>query len=476
MGNNSHLPALLIAGSIQGGVLAVIVFLLTRYLRLLSPTSKTWLWRLVFLRFALAFLPLEPVALPVLPRPVNTAAAAVLTARPASPAPNVFVASNGFEAPDPTEFTHINWVTVAWLLVVAVLIGRFVFLCLQTRRLVNEATPLKTLRELPRYPDLVDAAGLRRAPKLLVSDGLPSPTLVGGFYPAVLLPFEVVETASDEDLEMMVAHELAHLARKDLWWQGLEGLVQTVFFFHPLLWLARQRSHLATESATDALAIRIAGAPPRRYAEMLVRVTLHTQNPVRPPAPVLALFGSSRTLYQRIDAMQTLNTKPTLARVAATILAVAGAVTLLPAYRLQTPELASDKTKGLSDLKQVAIATLMYVNDWDDIYPVFKDPQKLHDAIHPYLKNREIWNTHNPKGTTFNYALNLANVNMTSIPEPSNAPMYFESGTWQDGSRLVAFTDGHVKIIHPDRWADVEKRLKTKYPKGTVKKTKGVGH
>ena len=60
-----------------------------------------------------------------------------------------------------------------------------------------------------------------------------------------MLPTGFCEEHHRDDVQMALAHELAHLKRRDLWLAGVPMLTQTLFFFHPLAWLAIRESAAA---------------------------------------------------------------------------------------------------------------------------------------------------------------------------------------------------------------------------------------
>src|SRR4051812_39481777 len=73
----------LISASIQGGILAGIVWLLVQVMPSLPPAAKVWLWRIVFLKFALGFAGVANVPLHVLPAAAPVVVSQPLEAEPA---------------------------------------------------------------------------------------------------------------------------------------------------------------------------------------------------------------------------------------------------------------------------------------------------------------------------------------------------------------------------------------------------------
>src|SRR4029078_1460517 len=94
-----------------------------------------------------------------------------------------------------------------------------------------------------------------RKPEVRLSTNPGSPCLIGVVRPVIVLPSAVLESCSAEALNAALLHELAHINRRDLFWNWLPPLAETAFFFHPLVWLARREWRLTQEIATDELVV-----------------------------------------------------------------------------------------------------------------------------------------------------------------------------------------------------------------------------
>lgn len=120
------------------------------------------------------------------------------------------------------------------------------------------------------------------APALRLLDGLVSPMLLPGRR--LLLP-AWVPALSSEQRRALLAHELAHLQRRDPAWRVLQRVAALPLCFHPLAWHALARLDALAEDACDARAARLAGSG-RPLAECLAACLHHAG---RLPAPVLAV-------------------------------------------------------------------------------------------------------------------------------------------------------------------------------------------
>src|SRR5207245_7413869 len=114
--------------------------------------------------------------------------------------------------------------------------------------------------------------GIRRTPPLSMTNGVGSPLLAGVVQPVIVLPVALLVERAPAELELMLAHELAHLKRHDLLWAWLPTLARGLFWFHPLVWLAGAEWRLAQEMACDEMAVLATNAPVGAYGGMLLTV------------------------------------------------------------------------------------------------------------------------------------------------------------------------------------------------------------
>jgi len=102
-----------------------------------------------------------------------------------------------------------------------------------------------------------------------------------------------------EVLEAVLAHELAHIRRWDLWTTLLQRLVKTLLFYHPAVWLLSRRVSLEREKCCDELAVAATGQR-AVYAEALTQAArLRLQ--AREPLLGAAIGGRKTALFDRIE-------------------------------------------------------------------------------------------------------------------------------------------------------------------------------
>ncbi|HWA84457.1 MAG TPA: hypothetical protein VG820_13530 [Fimbriimonadaceae bacterium] len=113
---------------------------------------------------------------------------------------------------------------------------------------------------------------------------------------------------------------------------------------------------------------------------------------------------------------------------------------------------AAKSTSCLSNIKQLALATIMFATDNDDVLKTTS--AKWANAIYPYTKNKTILTCPEDKPGTVSYSFNvrLANVSMAKIKNPATTVLAYEGSGGKlnfrhDGRAAVAFADGHAKLI-----------------------------
>jgi beta-lactamase regulating signal transducer with metallopeptidase domain len=121
------------------------------------------------------------------------------------------------------------------------------------------------------FQKVCDRLGVRRLPELRISEIIPGPMTIGFLRTLVLLPASTLLALSPEQLEAIFAHELAHVRRADYFWNLVQTLAETLFFFHPAVWWLGKRLREQRELCCDDIAI--ATCPdPLVYATALFRL------------------------------------------------------------------------------------------------------------------------------------------------------------------------------------------------------------
>ena len=248
--------------------------------------------------------PAIPQAAAVLPNaPVSVAAA------PRPPAAWLATARHHFDQ-------NLPWLVLAWGLGLLLMSLRLLGGLLYVRRLRrHRARPLPAAWTA-RLGALAARAGLRRPVALLESGLVAAPLVVGHLRPLVLLPLGAVAGLPVACVEAILAHELAHVLRRDYLMNLLQTLAETVFFYHPAVWYIGQCLRAERENCCDDLATQLVGGDPLRLARALTALAEWSQAGVLAPMPRLALAatGGRGSLLGRVRRLvQAPPARPTLA-------------------------------------------------------------------------------------------------------------------------------------------------------------------
>ena len=98
------------------------------------------------------------------------------------------------------------------------------------------------------------------------------PAVIGLMRPTILLPVALIENKTKPEIEPLVAHELIHVRRGDLWWAVLQTLATCLFWFHPFVWIASRMLTRESERSCDEETIAGLDCRPADYARGLLDV------------------------------------------------------------------------------------------------------------------------------------------------------------------------------------------------------------
>jgi beta-lactamase regulating signal transducer with metallopeptidase domain len=188
--------------------------------------------------------------------PETTIAASDL---PRTMAPGIVAASPMTESFSPVRL--LPWIDGLWVIGVVALSLRSLGGWWLIQRLRASANDLPSAAIRANFKRISNAMGLRRIVLLRVSSAIAGPIAVGTIRTLVVLPLSAVTSLSPEELEVVMAHELAHICRADFFWNLLQTLAETLFFFHPAVWWISARTRHERELCCDDIALRICPNP-----------------------------------------------------------------------------------------------------------------------------------------------------------------------------------------------------------------------
>lgn len=114
-----------------------------------------------------------------------------------------------------------------------------------------------------RVTQLAARLGIARPVRLGLVDDLPTPVTAGWWRPVILLPASLASGMPLELIEALLAHELAHIRRHDYLVNLLQGAIEIVLFYHPVVWWLSHRIRVEREQVADDVAASLLGEPRR---------------------------------------------------------------------------------------------------------------------------------------------------------------------------------------------------------------------
>lgn len=244
---------------------------------------------------------------------INTATAYTL---PETAADYVFVGTVAASSPQTLEeylqtYQHyfeqqLPLLVTLWLLGVGVLMLRLLGGIAYLQRIRHYKTFAAATHWQNQTQALAERIGIRKTVNLLESALVQVPMTIGFLKPVILLPIGALAGLSASQVEMILAHELAHIRRHDYLVNLLQSVVEIVLFFHPAMWWIAARIREEREHCCDDIALQIT-QDPLTFARTLAAV-----EELRLGVPALAFSGTRGSLLTRVKrVMQQPRTQAT---------------------------------------------------------------------------------------------------------------------------------------------------------------------
>lgn len=152
---------------------------------------------------------------------------------------------------------HLNELVICWFIGVGILLLRFAGGWFYLERLRFASRPVKDQVWHTRFGVLVAKLNIGRSVELRETARIVTPMVVGVLQPIVLVPIGLMAGLSVQQVEAILAHELAHIRRHDYFVNLIQSFVEVVYFFHPALWWLSDRIRAEREHCCDDLAMAV---------------------------------------------------------------------------------------------------------------------------------------------------------------------------------------------------------------------------
>jgi bla regulator protein BlaR1 len=234
------------------------------------------------------------------------------------------------------------FVSIVWFLGALVLAGRSLLARVCLARVMHGATRIEGLAG-KEIQALVEKLLPRKRIIVYKSDNCRGPIVFGIRKPIILIPEKITKVVSRR-LRMILAHELAHVRRRDVLTGRIAYMICCIFWFIPFVWIAYERQRVEQEKACDLIAARFGGMK-TDYAEMLVQM----YREAAPEPFALSFFtarvGGRNALSERVKNILSTRLRRSSMKKPAFALCICGAlagIVALTAIR-SIPAFAEDK-------------------------------------------------------------------------------------------------------------------------------------
>lgn len=151
-----------------------------------------------------------------------------------------------------------GFVMALYLLGITFLSLRIAFQLFYMRRLRRTAIPAAT-KLRAHMKTLVDRVGTPAVPHLAFSSRVDTAMVLGWRVPVILLPIGITSKLSSSQLDGVLAHELAHIKRRDYPVNLVQCVIEILFFYHPVVWWVSGAARREREGCCDNLAVQVCG-------------------------------------------------------------------------------------------------------------------------------------------------------------------------------------------------------------------------
>lgn len=197
------------------------------------------------------------------------------------------------------------YITVAWALGVLIFSGRIILGCIGVSYLRRDISYDLPVAITETFSTIKTALRLPDRTRLGLSSRISVPMIIGHIKPIILLPMASINQLDQQEVEAILVHEATHILQHDYIKNIVIMLTESLFFYHPVVWMLTREIREEREHICDDMVLRL--YPDRmRYAQTLVKLEEYWQG--HNPTLSLALFNKNFKLMNRIQRILNLHT------------------------------------------------------------------------------------------------------------------------------------------------------------------------
>jgi len=171
-------------------------------------------------------------------------------------------------------FAALSWqgmVLVIWVIMAAAMALFLLHRAILAQRIVARAKEAKSLMKGALWY-CRKCLNVKQKVELKVTPMAASPAVHGLRRPVILIPHHLSPSLGSRHLRSVLLHELVHVKRGDLWLNMLQAVLQIVYFYNPLLWVANRKIRRIRDQAVNEQVISLMGEKACWYTDTLSNV------------------------------------------------------------------------------------------------------------------------------------------------------------------------------------------------------------
>lgn len=193
-----------------------------------------------------------------------------------------------------------TYLVVIWGLGVLLMLTKFILEVNFTYRLSRTETSHVSSEVQKMLSNIASQFGILRRVRILKSGLVTVPVVIGWLKPTILLPVAITIGMERQQLELIIAHELAHVKRFDFLTNLLQNLIQVLFFYHPCVYWINKMIREEREYICDSMAIRVKGETTEARMD-LAKALLSTAELKEGNLSLVAVAASDGHLKNRVS-------------------------------------------------------------------------------------------------------------------------------------------------------------------------------
>lgn len=155
----------------------------------------------------------------------------------------------------------LPWVCLFWLAGCGIMSMRLLFQWLDVKRIPRSCLRVTDQAIHDVLARLQGLMGIQNDIRILSGEHIIGPSIYGVIAPTLLLPPALLLGVPVEQLEAIIAHELAHIRRHDYLVNLVQQLIEAVLFFNPAVWWINRQIRIEREACCDRLVVEVTGKP-----------------------------------------------------------------------------------------------------------------------------------------------------------------------------------------------------------------------